>query len=82
MKTKSIYIDIPPWEDNLKADDFIVCVGQRKTNSVYHIVRVKSIKPQKSRMIRNYLEVINTDLLTALRRDESQSLKPMTWYKR
>lgn len=68
----------------IKADDFIVAVGVKKSNSVYHVVRVKRTVPiRKGIGNRFHMEVINTDLCTALRRDKAtQRLIAMQWYKR
>ncbi|MEX0313439.1 MAG: hypothetical protein AB3N18_04620 [Allomuricauda sp.] len=78
---KSLYVDMPSWE-SLNVDDFIVAVGKTKTNSVYHIAECKHKPRPNKRMVRHYIKVFKSDLITALKRDPSQQLIPMTWYSR
>jgi hypothetical protein len=79
-KPISLYIDSPHWSPDLKVDDFIVAVGEKKSNSVYHIAKVN--KKRRGRTKRFYVKVYKSDLITACRRDPEQSLIAMTWYKR
>lgn len=82
-KIKSLYIDCPIWYLGVKQDDFIVMIGVKKSNSVYHVLEVtKEVKNTEKRTKRCYLKVIDSDLPTALRRDSEQALIPMQWYKR
>ena len=81
LKTKSIYIDGASWQEAPKVDDFIVAIGKTKSNSVYHIFKVKSSKP-RGRMVRYYLEVLNSDLQTLTQREKNQKVIPMKWYSR
>ena len=79
---KSLYVDSPSWAPAIIPDDFIVAVGKVKTNSVYHVVESKPKINLEKRMVRYYLKVLKTDLLTALKRDPDQQLIPMQWYSR
>lgn len=81
MKTKSLYIDCPRWNDPVKPDDFLVAIGKNKSNSVYHVVESRKGR-EKNRMIRYYLKVINVELIIALSREEDQALIPVYWYTR
>jgi len=81
-KLRSLYIDLPDWKE-INVDDFLVAIGLKQSNSVYHIAEVKSIVPKKNiRARRFYLRVYKSDLLTALRRDDDQELIPIQWYRR
>lgn len=80
-KPKSLYLDVPRWGEYPEIDDFIISIGKRKSNSVYHISKIKSTTERKNRMIRFYLEVYKTDLITALNRDKkNQRIITMSWY--
>lgn len=82
-KLKSLYIDMPNWVAGVKVDDFLVAIGKTKSNSVYHVAKVKSIRPnEQKRIVRYYLSVYKSELTTALRRDKTQHLIPITWYSR
>lgn len=81
-KPRRIYYDQPAWAVPPKADDFLVAVGKTKTNSVYHIVSVRAVPREQLRMVRYYLEVLHSDLITALRRGGDQALYTMRWNKR
>lgn len=80
--TKSLYIDISFNKFELLADDFLVAIGKTKTNSVYHVLEITSIKQRNRHMKRVYFKCLKTDLLTALKRDPEQALTPFQWYKR
>lgn len=81
-KPRSLYIDLPTWKE-IKVDDFMVAIGKNKSNSVYHVAEIKSIVPnEKKRMVRFYLKVFKSDLLTAIKRDKDQLLIPIYWYSR
>lgn len=81
--TQSLYIDMPSWSDGVNVDDFIVAVGKKQSNSVYHVAKIKSIVPRKEgRVKRYYMRVYKSDLLTAIRRDDDQKLITITWYPR
>lgn len=80
-KKKSLYIDMPNWDNGLRVDDFLVAIGQKKSNSVYHVAEIKRTVP-RGRMTRYYIQVYNTDLLTALKRDSEQRLITLYWYIR
>ncbi len=77
-KLKKFYITCPRWVKPLEVDDFIVVIGKTKSNSVYHIAEVKS-KPFHEGVIKYNVKVYVSDLITALKRDPSQQLIPMSW---
>lgn len=80
-KLISLYIDRLPWDTDIKPDDFLVAVGGKKSNSVYHIEQ--SRKVTREPLNRFYLKCYRSDLVTALRRDkQTQQLIPVFWYKR
>lgn len=80
-KLVSLYVDSPRWNPLIQPDDFLVAVGAKQSNSVYHVAEVKH-KDCGNGMMRNYVKVFRSDLVSALRRDPSQRLIPLTWYKR
>ena len=82
-KSKSLYVDMPQWKIGIMVDDFLVAIGKNKSNSVYHVAKIKRVvdKPEK-RIIRYYLSVYKSELTTALRRDKTQKLIPIYWYSR
>jgi hypothetical protein len=81
-KLKKLYIDIPASEEGANVDDFLVAIGKRQSNSVYHIAEVKSVVNREDGLNRYHILVFNTDLVTALRRDSSQKIIPVYWYSR
>lgn len=81
-KLKKIYVDRPAFFSPISVDDFIVTVGVKQSNSVYHIAAVNPKPRPDKRMIRYYLQVYDSDLPTALKRDSNQQLITVTWYKR
>jgi len=82
-QTKSLYIDKLCWQHGVKVDDFLVAIGRKQSNSVYHVAEVLSIKPRKNgRMLRHQMKVFPSDLTTALKRDPEQNLHPFYWYSR
>lgn len=81
-KLVSIYVDRLPWDTAVKSDDFLVTIGQRQSNSVYHVAEARRVE-QKNKMIRFYLKVYRSDLVMALHREkQTQQLIPLFWYKR
>lgn len=80
-KLKKLYIDMPSWCDPISVDDFIVAVGVKKSNSVYHVASVK-VGRLKDRVQRFHIQVYKTDLLTALKRESDQKLITIKWYSR
>ena len=80
-KLKSLWIDCP-FSEGIKIDDFLVAIGEKKSNSVYHVADVKTKDSPKPRMKRHHLKVYKSDIITALKRDENQDLIPFYWYKR
>lgn len=81
-KVKSLYVDRPAWHQPIAVDDFLVTIGVKKSNSVYHIVEVKAKPRIDVRIVRYYVKVYDSDLITALKRDINQQLIPLVWYKR
>lgn len=81
-KLKSLYIDRPAGCSQICVDDFLVTIGQKKSNSVYHVQEVRPKPRMEGRMIRYYVKVFDSDLVTALKRDNTQQLIPLHWYKR
>lgn len=81
-KLKSIYIDCAAWDLPVNVDDFLVAIGVNKSNSVYHVAEVKAVEKPEFRLIRYYCKVLNSDLITALKRGENQRVITLYWYKR
>jgi hypothetical protein len=63
----------------LNVDDFIVMVGKKQSNSIYHIHSVKSSSIDKN-LVRNRVLVYVSDLLSLIRRDSTQRLIVASWY--
>lgn len=80
-RIRKLYIDQPSWCMAIIADDFLVTIGAKQSNSVYHVVE-SNPKPRAERLIRYHLKVMISDLPTALKRGPFQQLIPMTWYSR
>lgn len=78
----SLYVDSPSWERPIIIDDFIIAVGKIKSNSVYHVAEVRSVTKPEKRITRYNLKCYRSDLITCLRRDDTQSLIIMKWYSR
>jgi acyl-ACP thioesterase len=81
-KLKSLYIDRPTGLPEVCVDDFLVTIGAKKSNSVYHVAEVKAKPRPNPRITRYYVKVLDTDLMTALNRDFRQQLITLYWYKR
>ncbi len=81
-KLKSLYIDRPTGSSAIKSDDFLVSIGAKRSNSVYHIAQVRSVPRMNGRMTRYYVKVFDSDLITALKRTTQQQIIPVHWYKR
>lgn len=79
-KPISLFVDSPNWSHDINIDDFIITIGVNKSNSVYHVAEVKT--QNRGRIKRSYVKCYRSDLLTAIRRDSTQKIIPMTWYKR
>lgn len=80
-RLRSLYVDSPTWAPPIKVDDFLVAIGKTKTNSVYHVADVKS-KPREGRLVRYYVKVYKSDLISCLKRDADQLLVPIKWRAR
>ena len=80
-KLISIYVDQPSWGNAIKPDDFIVTIGIKQSNSVYHVSEVK-IKKRPGRITRYYVKAFRSDLLTMLKRQPEQRIITVTWNKR
>jgi hypothetical protein len=80
-KLISLYIDKSPNDFAINTDDFLITIGKSKSNSVYHVESVKSVI-QKNGLIRYYVKVFRSDLITMLKRDKNQLLTTVFWYGR
>ena len=69
-------------DEGIIVDDFIVAVGIKQSNSVYRVAEVRIKNYPKKRMARYHVKCFKSDLIIALRRDQSQKLIPIKWYKR
>jgi len=81
-KLRKLYIDLPNWSKPIKTDDFLVAVGIKKSNSVYHVSESKPSSRKDKRLTRYHLKVYKSDLITALKRDNDQELIIIKWYSR
>ena len=82
-RLRKLYIDMPSWEEGVKVDDFLIAIGKKQSNSVYHIAEVRPpTNPKNERMNRYHLKVFKSDLLTAIKRDSDQKIQPIYWYSR
>lgn len=82
-KTVKLYVDMPAWETPLKIDDFIVTQGPAtKSNSVYHIAKVRAVSIKNKRAIRYHVECYRSDLITCCKRDDDQAVIAIEWYNR
>lgn len=81
-KLIKLHVDCPQWEEPIKVDDFLVAVGKKQTNSVYHIAEVRIVPKPEKRIIRYNVKVFKSDLLNCLKRDDKQRLIPIVWYSR
>ena len=80
---KSLYIDLPSWRDPVQVDDFLVAIGKKQSNSVYHVAEVRPPIPKHNgKMNRYHMKVYKSDLVTALKRDDDQQLITLYWYPR
>lgn len=74
---------MPNWSDPVKIDDFIIAIGKKQSNSVYHVAEVKPGKPRLDKRITRYnMKVYKSDLITALNRDPHQAIIAIKWYSR
>ncbi len=75
---------MPAWETPLKVDDFVVTQGAAtKSNSVYHIAKVRAVPIKNKRAIRYHVECYRSDLMTCCRRDkDTQNIVAIEWYNR
>lgn len=80
-KLVSLYVDMPSWEIPIMVDDFLVSIGEKKSNSVYHVLEVKTTYPREH-VMRCYVKVFRSDLVTALQRSSYQKLITLKWNKR
>lgn len=81
-KLKSLYIDCAAWHEPITVDDFLITIGKRQSNSVYHVAEVRAKPNPKKRLVRYYVKVYISDLITALKKEPHQKIIPMTWYSR
>lgn len=75
-------MDTPDWEPDIVTDDFLVTIGKKQSNSVYHVYESKSKDGPKPGKRRHHLKVFVSDLITMLKRDSDQKLIPIIWYSR
>lgn len=73
---------MPTWDIAVKPDDFLVAIGKKQSNSVYHVAESRSVPRKDKRIIRYYLKVFKSDLTIALQRDLDQKLITIYWYPR
>lgn len=71
-KLKSLYVDRLAGSSKICVDDFLVTIGAKQSNSVYHIAEVKEKPRLGGRMIRYYVKVFDSDLSSALKRSKEQ----------
>lgn len=81
-KIKKLYCDQPSWAPPINEDDFIIAIGVKQSNSVYHVLESVPKERDSLKITRYHLKVFKSDLITALMRSPSQKLIPMTWYSR
>lgn len=81
-RTKSLYVDQPSWGEPINVDDFVITIGVKQSNSVYHVSEVKIKQHADKRITRYNLKVFDSDLMTAIQRDKTQKIIPIVWYKR
>lgn len=82
-KTVQLYIDMPTFDRRgVTVDDFLVSIGKKQSNSVYHVAEVVSSKEMKNRMRRYRIKCYRSELITALKRDKNQRLISIYWYPR
>ena len=76
---KKLYVD---GDFNLKinTDDFLIAIGKRQSNSVYHVYESKKVVRKNG--IRFNVKVFKSDLITCLQRNKSQNIITLAWYKR
>lgn len=73
---------MPRWTPAVKVDDFLVAIGKKQSNSVYHIASVRSVLRPGKRITRYHMQVYKSDLITCLNRDSDQQLITLFWYNR
>ena len=83
-KTVKLYIDMADWDPAVRVDDFVVTEGKAtKSNSVYHVAKVREVPHKNRRAIRYHVECYKSDLLTCCRRDKNyQQVVSVVWYSR
>ena len=80
---KSLYFDMHISDTPIEEDDFLVAIGKKQSNSVYHVAQVRHGNLVRNGIARRYyLKVYKSDLPTALRRDPEQRLLTIQWYSR
>jgi hypothetical protein len=76
---RKLYIDTRESRPSIKVDDFIVAIGKKKSNSVYHISEARH--KINAGFVRNSIVAYKTELYIALMRNKDQQLVPVKWYK-
>ena len=80
--TKKLYYDCPQWDPPVNVDDFLVAIGKKQSNSVYHVAEVRAVPKPEKKLIRYYVKVFKSNLTMALKMDSDQKLLPIVWYNR
>lgn len=81
-RVRKLYIDLPSDEEPIQEDDFLVAIGQKQSNSIYHVLESRGVPHKTKDMVKYHLKTLKTDLITALMRDKYQQLIPVQWYSR
>lgn len=83
-KTVKLYVDMASWDAPIEVDDFIVTEGKAtKSNSVYHVAKVRAAPIKNKRAVRYHVECYRSDLMTCCSRDkDNQKVISVVWYNR
>lgn len=78
-KLKSLFVDMDSRARPIQSDDFLVAIGKKQSNTVYHVFS-STLKPSKYPGATRYqVKVYKSDLITLLKREKSQVLHPFQW---
>jgi hypothetical protein len=79
--SKKLTIELPNWNPSIKVDDFLITIGKKQSNSVYHVSEITRISHHPNRRTTKYhIKTYKSDLITMLRREPNQSLFTVTWH--
>ena len=82
-KPRKLYVEMPYHCGRILVDDFLITIGKKQSNSVYHVAEVKKTTDYPEKKTRKFHVVVyKSDLPTALKRDPKQFLIPMAWNSR